>query len=86
MKDDVLSIYICDEISMKSDKKIASLRLKKVVEGREKWRERSNSYQEEKRKLQDRNRYLKTLLRKKEEQLFQTNKELNELKKTLLLR
>jgi hypothetical protein len=71
---------------MESNKKIATLRLKKVVEGREKWRERSKGYQKEKRKLQDRNRYLKTLLRKKEAQSVQTNKELDELKKTLLSR
>jgi len=71
---------------MELDNEISSLRLKKVVEGREKWRERSNGNQEKKRKLQDRVRYLEKSLGKKEEQLAQANEALNELKKTLLLR
>ena len=69
-------------ISDISDKHTTSLRLNKVVGGRKKWRERSNTYQGERRKLQDKNRYLKQSLKQKGEQLSQANEEINKLKKT----
>ncbi|MCP4761168.1 MAG: hypothetical protein GY870_05260, partial [archaeon] len=40
------------------------LKLSKVIKGRDNWRARSNKYQVEKRKLQDKNRYLEQKIEK----------------------
>jgi hypothetical protein len=59
----------------------SQLKLCKVLAGREKWRERSNQYQAEKRKLSDRVRYLESRLLQKETQLTEAKASIDALKK-----
>ena len=68
----------------------ANLKLSKVIAGRDKWRERSNLYQSEKRKISDRNRYLEKRnqdlelrLQEKDDLLRQAKREIEEIKKTV---
>ncbi len=65
-----------------------NLKLSKVIAGRDKWRERSNLYQSEKRKISDRNRYLEKRnqdlelrLQEKDDLLTQAKREIEEIKK-----
>ena len=59
----------------------SQLKLCKVLAGREKWRDRSNQYQAEKRKLSDRVRYLESRLQQKETQLTAAKASIEALKK-----
>ena len=69
---------------MDSIKDTGALNLRKVIEGRKKWRKRSNLYQSEKRKLQDQVRYLKRCLQEKDEQLHHLQHENRPVKKSPL--
>ena len=59
----------------------AKLKFSKVLKGRENWRARANAYQSQKRKLQDRVRYLEKSIQGKDEQLQQAYVEIDTLKK-----
>lgn len=67
-------------------KDTSKLKLSKIIKGRKKWRDRSNLNQAEKRKCQDRIRYLEECLKNKDEQLSQLNQEINILKKPILIK
>ena len=66
---------------MESSKKEPLLKLCKVLAGRENWRARSNQVQKEKRKLQDRVRYLEDRIDYKNALLVQQADEIEILKK-----
>ena len=68
------------DLIMNSNMNAERLSLRKVIEGRRKWRERSNAYQAERRKLQDQTRYLKQSLQEKDDQLIELTEKVNELK------
>ena len=46
-----------------------ALQFSKVLNGRDHWHERSNKYQRQKRKLEDKNRYLQTKVEGKERKI-----------------
>ena len=59
------------------------LKLSKVIKGRENWKERAKEYQFEKRKCQDKIRYLENKLNMREEKLRYLSDELKALKKKI---
>ncbi len=69
---------------MEPSKKEPLLKLCKVLAGRENWRARSNQVQKEKRKLQDRVRYLEGRIDYKNALLVQQADEIETLKKKII--
>ncbi len=62
---------------------IKNLKLSKVIQGRDKWRDRSNRNQAEKRKLQDKNRYLEQKIEKNIEKIKKLQEEFQEKKRLI---
>lgn len=60
-----------------------ALKISKVLRSRESWRRRSNKYQTDRRKLQDKVRYLESYVKKQRKKLKEQNQELSEIKKKL---
>ena len=63
------------------ESKAPKLKLSKVIKGRENWKDRAKEYQFEKRKAQDKIRYLEIRLNNKDEKIYNLNNEINILKK-----
>jgi hypothetical protein len=63
------------------ESKSPKLKLSKVIKGRENWKNRAKKYQFEKRKAQDKIRYLEIKLNNKDEKIYNLNKEIDILKK-----